>query len=183
MTSDYLGRGSGDLAPNVVGLSGFPRPAAPWVYELAPEMELMDPFQLLADHPDITLLIRRLPDGERGRWYPEAHVIVLDDRLTQAERRCVLTHELVHRARGDVHVHDEVTNARQEKSCHETVARLLIPFASLVAAMRWGRDPGELADELWVDVKTLEARVMSLSELEAQHLRTLLDSSADWSVA
>jgi Zn-dependent peptidase ImmA (M78 family) len=143
----------------------------------------MDPFALLRDFPEITLLIRRLQDGERGRWYPDEHVIVLDDRLSQAERRCVLMHELVHRTRGDVHLPDNLMTLRQEKSCHESVARALIPFASLRAALQWGRDPQELADELWVDVKTLTVRLSALTPIEASAIQETWSTDEAWVVA
>lgn len=144
----------------------------------------VDPFELLAEHPDITLCFTRLPAGERGRWYPDLHTIVLDERLTQAERRCTLLHELVHRMRGDVHVEDDREHSRQERDCHLTVARLLIPLEQLKNAMQWGRDPQELADELWVDVETLQARVMGLSAQEAAYVRSAeVDDQEMWGVA
>lgn len=138
----------------------------------------MDPYEELEQHPDLTLLFHRLPDGQRGRWYAEDHVIVIDDRQTQAERRCTLMHELVHRMRGDVHVEDDALYTKQERSCHETVARLLIPFHLLHAAMQWGSDPYELAEELWVDQETLQARITGLSRAEAEAL-----CDDEWSVA
>lgn len=159
----------------------FPLPDPVFASEPA-ETDHMDPFAMLREHPDITLLIHRLQEGERGRWYPDAHVIVLDDRLTQAERRCVLMHELVHRSRGDVPCTDTLTGRRQEKSCHEQVARLLIPFPQLLAAMQWGRDPHELADELWVDVKTLRVRIRGLSAAESEAIVSGIDLEV-WSVA
>lgn len=144
----------------------------------------MDPYAILAEHNDLSLCITRLPAGERGRWYPDLHVIVIDEGLTQVERRCTLMHELVHRMRGDVHINDDRYLSRQEKSCHLTVARLLIPFSRLYAAMQWGRDPHELAAELWVDVETLHARILSLSESETTRLHAMLNArDATWDYA
>lgn len=134
------------------------------------ETDLVDPFAVLKQHPDLSLCVTRLPDGERGRWYPDLHVIVLDDRLTQAERRVTLLHELVHRMRGDTHIDDDLMLNRRERSCHHTVAQMLIPFATLRAAMSYGREPHELAEELWVDVETLQARIMGLSAVESAAL-------------
>lgn len=150
--------------------SGTPFPSR-WFTQQRERKKPVDPYEMLAQHPDLTLLFTRLPEGERGRWYPDLHVIVIDDCLTQAERRCTLMHELVHRMRGDGGtLPDEVLHARQERTCHEMVARLLIPFPSLQAAMQWGRNPQELADELAVDVETLQARISGLSDLEASAL-------------
>lgn len=126
----------------------------------------MDPFDLLLTHADLTLLTTRLPDGEMGRWYPDLSVIVLSDRLSRTERRTTLLHELVHRMRGDSHDPDDLQRGKQERSCDDTVARLLIPFERLRAAMQWGRDPEELAAELDVDVPTLRNRVAGLSQCE-----------------
>lgn len=147
------------------------------------QKDSVDPYELLAQHPDLSLCFARLPKGERGRWYPGLHAIVIDERLTQAERRCTLMHELVHRMRGDVHVTDEVAMNRQEKHCHQMVARMLIPFSRLQAAMHWGRDRHELAEELWVDVETLTARVLGLSEAEAARLALDTEKDDNWSVA
>jgi Zn-dependent peptidase ImmA (M78 family) len=161
--------------PTVAQFSGAP------ASELTDETESVDPFEILAEHNDLSLCRTRLPRGERGRWYPDLHVIVLDDRLTQAEARCTLMHELVHRMRGDVHVNDGRSHNRQEKACHMTVARLLIPFEALFTAMQWGRDPHELAEELFVDEETLRARVLGLSDRETARLQARLrtDDPAD----
>lgn len=153
------------------------------VFALRPETDLLDPYAMLDEHPDLSLVIAALPVGERGRWYPALHVIMISDRLNQAERRCTLTHELVHRMRGDVHVSDDVFHNRQEKSCHQTAARILIPFPTLLAAMQWGRDPQELAEELWVDLETLQARICALSESEGQVLRRAVGGDSEWVVA
>jgi Zn-dependent peptidase ImmA (M78 family) len=147
------------------------------------ETDSVDPFELLTQHPDLSLCFARLPRGERGRWYPALHCIVIDERLTQAQRRCTLMHELVHRMRGDTHTPDETAMSRQEKNCHQMVARMLIPFSSLQAAMQWGRHPQELADELWVDVETLNARILGLSEAEAACLALDVEQDERWSVA
>lgn len=138
---------------------------------------------MLTEHPDLTLCFTKLPEGQRGRWYPDLHTIVLDEGLTQAERRCTLLHELVHRMRGDCHVEDDREMSRQERDCHLTVARLLIPLDRLRAAMRYGRDPDELAEELWVDLETLQARILGLSKDEAAYVRDVADDDEMWGVA
>ena len=143
---------------------------------------LMDPYEILEEHPDLTLVVAPLPVGERGRWYPELGVIMISERLNQAERRCTLTHELVHRMRGDEHISDDLANHRQEKACHRAVARILIPFPTLLAALTYDRDPQELADELWVDLETLQARICSLTPVESASLREVIGDD-EWVVA
>lgn len=161
------------LTPNVISVR------SQWLLSGEGAWQAVDPYEVLAQHPDLGMVILPLPPGERGRWYPDLHVIVIDENLTQAERRCTLMHELVHRMRGDNHVTDPTLRRRQEKNCHETVARLLIPLDALQAAMQWGRDPQELADELWVDVETLQARIYGLSPTETALLTDGLDSTLE----
>ncbi len=102
--------------------------------------------------------------------YPDHDAIVLDKRLTQAEARCTLTHELVHLRRGDTACHDEIANVKQERRCEDEAARLLIPIERLGAALLWGREPEEIADELWVDLETLKARVAGLTQDERDYI-------------
>ena len=142
----------------------------------------MNPYDLLDDIPHVTLVFDQLPDGERGRWYPDLELIVVDERLTQAERRSSLMHELTHRALGHVPTGDERLDARQERECEEEAARLLIPLSRLAEASLWGRSPVELADELWVDVDTLKTRVFTLTSHEKAYINRRHEAR-DWGAA
>lgn len=53
--------------------------------------------------------------------------------------------------------------AREETAVHEIAARRLIELEDLVDVLRWARHATEVADELWVDVPTLLARVRALT--------------------
>jgi uncharacterized protein DUF955 len=97
--------------------------------------------------------------------------------LTQAERRCTLTHELVHRERGPVPV-DPVGAAREERVVDEISSRRLIPLDALIDALRWTRQSRELADRLWVDEPTLHTRLDRLDESELATLGNQLEN--DW---
>lgn len=87
-------------------------------------------------------------------------------RLLQVERRCALQHELIHLERRDTGtcppgVEDEI---------NREAARRLIPWNRLLAAVAWARSERELADELWVTTKILEARAETLTADELLQL-------------
>jgi hypothetical protein len=79
-------------------------------------------------------------------------------RLLQVERRCSLTHELIHLEHG----HTGRCAPAHEAEVDREAARRLIPWPRLLAAVRWARSEEELADELWVTVRVLRARVAAL---------------------
>ncbi|MFQ6170401.1 ImmA/IrrE family metallo-endopeptidase [Oryzobacter sp. R7] len=105
-------------------------------------------------------------DLEPGVWGLTAgDWIYLDSRLLQVERRCTLAHELEHTRRG----HQGCQPPAVEADVHRVVARRLIPFERLLIGLKWARDEVELADELWVDIDTLHARLDGLTDGE-RHL-------------
>lgn len=126
----------------------------------------MDPFALLLQHSDITLVRTALPDGEMGRWYPAQRTIVLHDALTQREARCTLTHELMHALKADFHIDDPWLAGKQERACQELVARALIPLERLATEGRICADDHQLAEVLDVDLDTLRVRIDSLTDGE-----------------
>lgn len=79
-------------------------------------------------------------------------------RLLQVERRCSLTHELIHLERGDT----GACSPAVEADVNREAARRLIPWEQILGAVRWARSEEELADELWVTVKILRARAETL---------------------
>lgn len=85
-------------------------------------------------------------------------LIRLRRRQLQVERRCTLTHELIHLERGD----GAECTAATEAEIDREAARRLIPWERLLEAVRWARGEEELADELWVTEKILHARTGAL---------------------
>lgn len=79
-------------------------------------------------------------------------------RLLQVERRCSLTHELIHLEHG----HTGRCSPGHEAEVDREVARRLISWERLLAAVRWARSDQELADELWVTLPILRARTAAL---------------------
>lgn len=129
------------------------------------------PWRVLRDDwPHVDLHYATLPDGTWG--LSDGHTIWLDEGLSQAERRCTLMHELVHLERGEHSCQDEAT----EEAVHALVARRLIPWALLASAVVWAEDILELADELWVDVETVEARLAHLHPSERIQLVEILNA-------
>ncbi|MFC2623676.1 MAG: ImmA/IrrE family metallo-endopeptidase [Propionibacterium acidifaciens] len=106
-----------------------------------------------------------LPSGQSGRVDWARRVVTVDCRLSAAQRRCTLAHELVHVERGPVPA-DPWLAAREEAAVEAEAARRLIGIDALADALAWSSQPAEIADELGVDVQTLMVRVGGLSVAE-----------------
>lgn len=98
-----------------------------------------------------------------------ARVWMARDQL-QAERRCTLTHELVHLE----WAHLGEQSAAIERAVAVEAARRLIPVEDLVRAAAWAVSVEEAAEELWVDVDTLLVRLENLNENERERLDSFL---------
>lgn len=122
-----------------------------------------NPWAALRARPHLTFEYRFITC--RGLWTPHGDgtaTITLDPRLTRRERRCVLTHELVHDERGipfPAGAPRALVEAEERWVRAETVRRLVPPdqLAALVE-----RAPGPLtvvdvADEFDVDWRTARA--------------------------
>ena len=120
---------------------------------------------------ELTITTCRLPDGVKAYYYPELDTIVLDDRLSEAEKRCTLMHELVHRAMEDDPDLPDHLDAAQERRCRAVTAGHLIDIFDLGDAIQWSEHTDELAEHLVVDVETLNDRLASLSPDEHAYLR------------
>lgn len=70
----------------------------------------------------------------------------VDPRMSQVERRCVLTHEPVRLEHG----HRGCQPAAVEHAVRAIAARRLITHEQLVVALPWAMSLDEFADELWV---------------------------------
>jgi uncharacterized protein (DUF1778 family) len=87
------------------------------------------------------------------------------------ERKCVMSHELVHDERGPV---PRWLTAREESTVREESARRLIALDALAQALRWTSFITEAAAELAVDVPTLQARLITLTDDERAELSEAL---------
>lgn len=134
---------------------------------------MIDPGRIALAMETLTITTALLPDGELAYYYPDIDTIVLDERLSQAQKRCTLMHELVHRMLQDDGDLPAEYDARQERRCRAMTARLLIDIFELGEALQWSDDPHELADHLVADVETVTDRLdpRNLTDDEAGYLR------------
>lgn len=127
-------------------------------------------------YPHINIVCEhRLPRRIRGLF--DGATIWLCSTLTQAERRSALTHELQHAERGLVGL---PYREREERIVDELAARQLIPLPRLIEALRWTRNPRELAEELWTDIHTVTVRMATLDPLEVAELEHELEDQWLW---
>lgn len=112
-----------------------------------------------------------LPDGQYGAYDESRKTIYLCASLTQRERRCTLTHELLHAQRGQP-AGDQWLIDKEERAVDALGARLLIELDALIDALAWcqGLAGLECADELWADLDTLSVRIATLTDTERLHL-------------
>jgi hypothetical protein len=141
-----------------------------------------NPWHDLRDNwPEVQVLIRPLTGRLLG--YTRYPVVVLRAGTSTAQRRCTLTHELIHLERG---IRDCGPFAqREERLVHEEVARRLVPLRQLSAAVRGcGGNPDlrQLAAALDVDGETLRTRLRILTSAE-RHAVTTASADDAWSVA
>ena len=129
------------------------------------------PWKALRERLDLALIwTEALPASVLGAT--DGRRIWMTPRQLQAERRCTLTHELIHVERG----HTGCQAPAVELEVRIEAARRLIPLEPLIDACLWARDPDELADELWVDRATLDDRLAHLTGDERDVINSALAS-------
>ena len=119
------------------------------------------PWRDLRSREHLTVYHEPLPPGLRGAT-DGATSIWLERRLLQVERRCTLTHELVHVDLG----HDCAQDEKSEAKVRRITAKRLIDWDDLVDAFRWAHDQYEAADELWVTPEVFADRLRHLTPIE-----------------
>lgn len=119
-------------------------------------MEIAHPWQTLSRHPHITVHWATLPrgvwgltDGRRTIW--------MTRHLLQSQRRATLAHELEHIRRG----HSGCQPPTIERQVRHHAARWLLPdLGAVLDEIIFHRgDLEHAAEDLWVDVLTLQARL------------------------
>lgn len=126
---------------------------------------MFDPWGALRALTHITISWVRMPDGQPGRT-DGVRVVWLDNRLQQDERRCTITHELVHLELG----HDGCQRPCVEYQVRAETARRLIPIEDLCRHAAWARSIHELAEELWVTPDVAQDRLDTLTPDEKAQL-------------
>lgn len=118
---------------------------------------------------------RYAPDLGVTDW--AARTITMRPGGSQAQRRSTLAHELAHVERGPV-LDDPVLAAREDRRCDMVAARALIDLSALISAAQWSQWPAEIAEECWVDLPTLQARVTCLSDSERARIEAAVSLSS-----
>lgn len=122
------------------------------------------PWRRLRELAELEVHFAELAEGVRGTIYNE--IITLAAGMNQVERRCVLTHEILHWEMG----HRTRCKHRDEVLVQQATARRLITLDDLAAGLAWAHNRAELADELWVLEDVLDVRLDHLHPVERAHL-------------
>lgn len=104
-------------------------------------------------------------------WEPGSDVILVDENISRAERRCALAHELAHMDTGDRPTELCWFAARQETAADKLAARRLVDVEHLAGMLRWCTDPREVAAELEVTLSVLVLRMQHLHPAERGLIR------------
>lgn len=111
------------------------------------------------------------PDGTLGTWCAVTRAMAFHPEQSQAQRRCTATHEIVHAELAHAGPCTEST----ELMVLKISARRLIGVRALGDAVVFHLDDrAALAQELWVDRQTLDARLDHLHPAEKGYLRRRL---------
>lgn len=127
---------------------------------------MFDPWKIVAAHPWLAVVHQDMPDHKPGAT--DGHsTIWLSDRLSQRERRCVLTHELVHLQHG----HSDCQPRAIEMQVRMETATLLIPWDRLIREVPACASVNTLAEDLGVTDLVLMDRLQGLSPERLELLR------------
>lgn len=133
------------------------------------------PWQAFRELVDWTLHWRPLPPGRLGLTDYLEMTVTLAPGLTQAQRRCTIAHETEHIRRGPTML-PHLRAREEEETIDRNVARQLIGIRELGEALAWSDDEHQVADELWVDVDILRARLRGLHPAERHYLTRRLQA-------
>lgn len=133
-------------------------------------MHFPHPWRRLRNAAEITL--RWHHEGPMGWCRHSTQEVSIRKDLTQSERRSTLAHELIHLDRGPAARGYE---EHEERVVSQEAARWLIPIDMLADALVWAFDDSEVADMLWVDLDTVQHRLVALTEQETAYINTALD--------
>ncbi|WP_341476261.1 DUF6782 family putative metallopeptidase [Bifidobacterium imperatoris] len=98
---------------------------------------------------------RKLPNGLCGLYYEPTRLIVIDETLLDAQKRCTLVHELIHAQH-----HDQGCNPYDSKTEHrtriQTALRLVNPIEYALAERLYGGNTYLIACELGLTVQVIQ---------------------------
>lgn len=132
------------------------------------------PWRQLRELVEWTLEFAPLPGRQRGRCHWASRTITLRPGLTQAARRSVLQHELIHVERGPT---AEPYQEAEERFVDRETARRLIGIRELGEALAWSSNVHEVAEELWTTIKLVRIRLAHLHPAERHYLNRRLNTT------
>lgn len=135
-------------------------------------VQLPHPWKRLRNASHVTLSWHN--EGPMGWCRHSTQEVSIRSDLTQSERRSTLAHELVHLDRGPAIVGFA---EEEERLVTEAAARWLISLEALIEALVWSNSDAEVADILWVDLHTVQARLVTLTPAETAAINRALDQA------
>lgn len=112
--------------------------------------------------PDVTVRLCELPTTH-AVWVPSERMILLNAGSPPEARRSRLAHETAHMVLRDRHNAHGYFDRLQEIRAEQMAGEWLLPVEKLRSLELYGRLPGDIAQELGVDVPLLTARMHHLT--------------------
>ena len=108
------------------------------------------------DSLPVTITSRVLPENICGLYDAETNLILIDPRMTYAQKRSTLVHELVHWAHGDTGC-NPLSSGKEETRARRETARILIDREQYAEAeVLYDGDAYAIACDLDVTVQTVQ---------------------------
>lgn len=108
-----------------------------------------------ADRQGVRIYYRKLRNGLAGLYDPVGHLIVLDETLSDHQRRCTLAHELVHARYNDRGCGTTYGAKAERRARRLTALRLIDPIEYASAELAYDADPFLIAQTLGVTVQVV----------------------------
>jgi hypothetical protein len=133
--------------------------------------------RLRVDWPHVDVLEEDLgTQWAETRWLRSGRMlIVLNQRLNQAERRVCVTHECAHLEYGRPH---GTLKFSEEAKVRNAAARWLLPDLDVIGETLATYDAHRAAEELWVTFPVLIDRLNDLSDAESYHVQSFREGTA-----
>jgi hypothetical protein len=141
------------------------------------ELLTYDPQEDLAErYPHIRVKRWPLVGGARSALVPSRNLILVHDELEPPAVASSLTHEGVHLDWGDrCSLGCTVLDAKREHAVDREAAERQIPWDRLLVVLQVDQDEHQHADELGVDVETLQVRMRHLTDAQRAEIERLFN--------
>jgi hypothetical protein len=109
-----------------------------------------------ADSLPVDICSARLPEKVQGIFNGMLGMIIVDRAMTYTQKRCTLTHELVHWSHGDDTCNGIMGARMERRTRRETAALLVSPTDYALAETMYEGDVAHIAIELDVTLQIIE---------------------------